>query len=309
MTRYYKSFNAETYPLKPIGQIDLPKALELATYYSAKYDTDKRLVEFTKHVRSEADWTIAFEERYQYWRSGKLRIRELVIPGRKIQKWEYETDEVAWTRYLSQLCSKWFGSTRTDALEISESALLFHELITEFEFEIFRSSVLTTRNAEWAHRTVMSVAKSTKSAFERVAPYSNPMLHAVAEGEKGLLNLAGFDEPHPNLFGVVGEWLETNGFKTPFDVNSISIQEDFGPDEKVWAQRSEIESITVGEVMANSGGRLVPAFNLYLTLCVHPTNEQAAIINSLFRRAIVSIQWVIDTSRVYETSQTNPNEK
>lgn len=301
MTSYYRSFSAESYPVQPIGPIVFSQAMDLVTYYSAKYDTEHRLIEFIKHVRSDANWTIAFEEHYEYWKSGKLRKRELRIPDKTAQIWEFGDNEVPWTRYLNQLCSRWFGAKETEGFNLRESVLLLHEQITELELEIFSSSVQSTRNAEWAYRTTMGAMVNMKRVFEHVAPSSVPKLHALAEGEASVLNLSGFDEPQPNLFGIVQEWLERNGFVTPFEVVTISPKEDFDPESQVWAQNANIGSITVGEVMANHDGGLTPAFNLYLTLTAPLTNEQATIVNSLFRRTIVIIERVADMARSYES--------
>ena len=90
MTLYYRSFNAEIHPVKPVGQIELPQALNLVTYYEAKYDSENRLTTFTKHICSDSKWTIAFEEHYEYWESGKLRKRELKSPDRVTQYWQFE---------------------------------------------------------------------------------------------------------------------------------------------------------------------------------------------------------------------------
>ena len=307
MTLYYRSFNAEIYPVKPVGQIELPQALKLVTYYEAKYDSEHRLTTFTKHICSDSKWTIAFEENYEYWDSGKLRKRELKSPDRATQHWQFE-NEVAWTQYLSQLCTRWFGSTKTDGFDLKESVLLFHELITEFELEVFSSSMRSARNAEWAYRTIMGATELMKRAFERVAPSSNPLIHAVTEGKESILNLKGFDDPEPNLFGVVQEWLDDNDFATPFDVVTISPQEEFRSESKTWAQDSKIGSITVGEVRANDNGELTLAFNLYLTLSSPLTNEQTAIVNSLFRRLIVITERTTDMVRVYEAYKASRDE-
>lgn len=178
--------------------------------------------------------------------------------------------------------------------------MLLHEQITELEFEIFSSSVHSTRNAEWAYRTTVSAMGNVKKAFERVAPSSNPLLHAMAKGNSSVLSLSGFDDPEPNLFGLVGEWLDENGFETPFEAVTISPREDFSPEEQLWAQKTNIASITVGEVMANHEGELTPAFNLYLTFSAPLTNEKTAIVSSLFRRSIVIIERVTDMARTYE---------
>lgn len=298
MTLYYRSFNAEIYPVRPIGKIELSQAMDLVTYYAATYDSERRLIEFIKHVRTDANWAIAFEEHYEYFESGKLRKRELRIPGRATQIWEHGKNEIPWTRYLNQLCSRWFGTAKTDNLR--ESVLLLHEQITEFELEVFSSSVQSTRNAEWAYRTTVSAMEAMKKAFEFVAPASKPKLHALAKGGSSVLSLSGFDDPEPNLFGLVGDWLDKNGFETPFEVVTISPREDCSPEEQLWAQMTNIASITVGEVMANDEGKLTPAFNLYLTFSTPLTNEQTAIVNSLFRRSIVIIERVTDMARAYE---------
>ena len=107
---------------------------------------------------------------------------------------------------------------------------------------------------------------------------------------------------------MVQEWLDDNDFATLFDVVTISPQEEFRSERKTWAQDSKIGSITVGEVMANDNGELTLAFNLYLTLSSPLTNEQTAIVNSLFRRLIVINERTTDMVRAYEAYKASRDE-
>ncbi len=307
LTRYYRSFSAHWQPVQPQGQIEYSQARELPTYYAARYDEQERLVEFVKQLRvhggSNDEWQTVFMEVYQYAEDGGLRRRTLKVPGQNDQIWEFTPNQRSWSDYLERLCGRWFrGRNPLERPGPARLSLLVHEQYTELEAEVFEAAVGVQRDHIWARNTTQLILDRTRDIVSEICPYAVPRICAWAKGRREERVLVGFDEPVPNLYGIVESWREEHPEVGRLDAHTLLAQRDLDLMGRRWAAESNIGSITFAPIRIVDRGSLTVAAMLFLLTAQSLSKDDLCLVDSIFRRLLQQIQSVLETARAFEAS-------
>lgn len=298
-SRFFRSFTAYRHPVHPIGPIELAEARELDTYYEAGYDNHGRLTTFIKHLRQVNDggseWTVAYKEKYIYWRSGNLRTRRLLVPGEPDQAWDFAERSFGVSAYFNELYRRWFcGWDEHQKPTIEKKSLILHEQFTEFELYLLSASADVTKDNQWAFETTTQLLDVLREIVAEIDADTSPKVCAVSLGKENVLSLKGFDDPPPNLFGVLDEWRNQRRFATDIDTVSILPDIEFDATGRRWAADCKVGTITYSPVRAVRDGIPTEAFSMFLLTQNRLNNEQIAVVDSIFRRATAMLQQVIE---------------
>jgi hypothetical protein len=300
--RYFRSFSGVRHPVHPIREIELADAKELTTYYEARFDNVNQLVAFIKHLRQVGDdgerWIVMFEEKYDYWKSGRLKTRTLCIPGQSDQTWSYADNARSWSRYFDDLFHRWFDGDEATDPSIAEKSLVLHEQFTTTETALFEAGVFMARDDEWTFDVSREAIECVREVMQAIAPDASLKISAGALGVDDVPKLLqGFDQPPLSLFGVLSE---EAALRTPPDraeIRTILPDEDFSQMGRNWATDSDAATIMVAPVVAVSEGELLPAFHVVLVASVRLDPKQIALAQSLLRRFVLFLERVVESSR------------
>ena len=298
-TKYFRSFAGYMHPVVPKDEVSLRDAKRLATYYEAVFNTAGRLVKFIKHLRQTdttgEQWIKAFSEVYVYWDNGSVKRRTFQVDGHPDQVWEFDKKRTRWTDYIDGFCHRWFGSAKKDAEpSLAEKSLLFHEQVTELEQSLLAACYTSKRDAHWARQTTTELVQSFRDVILQMDPYEAPLICAAGLGMEEVQFFQGFDDPPPNLFGILLEQL--GDFKKLIVFPRI----DFDDQAKAWAQQSELGAVLATPVMGSDGNNLIEVFTVFLLLQSEPNSEQVAVMNSLVRRFAILMQLIVSQAGIAE---------
>lgn len=308
--KYYRSFDAESLPLQPRGELAEEETHSLVTFYIAEFDESNRLVSLTKLLRQDdarmpTVFATVFTERYEYWPSGRLRSRTLSRSDDQRQRWEFDDRQT-----LGEKASHWLRMWRSlpvnrkAARAADERLVLCHELLSEIESEILEDVFHRPPDSTWAAATILRHSNEFKEIFETILPGSNPRLSMLAVSEQSHWKLLrGFDE-FLNL-GVLGSIWDRLESHTSFEPVDLTTDAPLGSDEIQWLRTNDVASLFALPIRASlslveeQASRKqfsesldpIAAF-LLLWLKTSPAPIAAVEINSVFRRVGIIVQTV-----------------
>lgn len=219
-TRYYRSFSAYQHPLCPVGEITLEEALNLITFYEAVFSADQKILSFKKQIRCKENETYHFDEmfieQYQYDNSGELLSRKLTTPGEKDQIWYYKS--------------------------LSAPSLNAHNQFNQLEDYVYSHLGQKEYDELFIYTGMTLFIEGVKQILE-MATSSNIRVCAAAENPRQPIPLKGFDEPEPNLFGIIEDWKSQQPALNSDSIFSLTPQYDFDRSTFEWAENVNIKNI------------------------------------------------------------------
>jgi hypothetical protein len=172
---------------------------------------------------------VGLVEGYEYWPSGRLKLRRLTTRNGVSRTWTFEDKGIRWTGYLSDWLGRWFGETVARDCEPSLSSRLCacQELFNLIEARMLDRALQCEQDNAWAFGTITETLTEFKAMCQSILPDSPPRVSFVAWTEMSPPQLLrGFDDVL-NL-GVLNEaWhrLAKQTASAPVDVLALAQQD------------------------------------------------------------------------------------
>lgn len=327
--RYFKSFDAASYPVEPQEEMEESAARSLVTYYSAKYDQALRIIEFSKHLQErfgndEVRWIVPFTETYDYWPSGRLKLRRLIPRDGSTRYWEFADRPFGWTKHLAEWFELWTGSSRStnEAPNLSERLNACHEWISQFEADA-SDRMIEQWNSERAYGVVIESIPHFKDAVLSLVPESNPRISLITwSSASSLKSLSGFDEL--DSVGALTEYRKSLEWPTLSAPQGRLFQmHDLPDDFRQWLTLNKVEAAYAARVCAHRKlsrvqdltGKHTAMQNNSLTVIGHlvvwlnrsPTDLESAAVTSILRRLATFTQDAVHLAASHEPISESPD--
>ena len=270
-----------------------------------------------KDARDQIAWVKAFVESYEYWPSGRLRVRNLIRQDGTTRSWSFVDRPALGVRNVIGWCARWFGDPELGhkVPDPTDRLLACHEFVSQMESDVLDEMFSRRLDEAWAFQTIAERVSDFKELFQLLCPGSNPRISVLAVvDETRLKSLPGVDELF-NLGALDSAWeyLATLATFEPADLTTASQMQLEG---REWLLANGVKCVWAVPIRADSRAEDVNSTTvpsavgvdsyLVLWLAELPDRAGTASVHSILQRLGHFVQTILGLATLPECYTGEP---